>query len=189
MDAAFLADSFAAGLTYDRYLLTGTPEQQRRWRQVHQAASLRPEQTALVAGFVRQMKILVVSGIWCGDCIEQCPLLARIAEVNPARVDLRFVDRDEQKTLSKQLRINGGDRVPVVLFLAEDDELCAIYGDRPLSRYRALAAKQLGVSCSTGLVVPGESELTATMQDWLDEVERVQLMLRLSGRLRQKYGD
>jgi len=28
-----------------------------------------------------------------------------------------------------------------------------------------------------------------TLQDWLDEVERIQLMLRLSTRLRQKYGD
>jgi len=27
------------------------------------------------------------------------------------------------------------------------------------------------------------------MQDWLDEVERVHLLLRLSGRLRQKHGD
>jgi hypothetical protein len=31
--------------------------------------------------------------------------------------------------------------------------------------------------------------MAATVQDWLDEIERVQLMLRLSGRLRQKHGD
>ena len=135
------------------------------------------------------MKILIVSGIWCGDCVEQCPLLERIAEANRARIDLRLLDRDEHRELSVQLKVNGGDRVPVALFLAEDHELCSIFGDRPLSRYRALAAKQLGPSCPTGLVVPGDEELTATIQDWLDEVERVQLMLRLSGRLRKKYND
>jgi hypothetical protein len=31
--------------------------------------------------------------------------------------------------------------------------------------------------------------MAATLQDWVDEVERIQLMLRVSPRLRQKYGD
>ena len=106
-----------------------------------------------------------------------------------AAIALRLLDRDEHKDLSSQLRINGGDRVPVALFLSEDNELCSVFGDRPLSRYRALAARQLGPSCPTGLFVPESDELAATLQDWLNEVERVQLMLRLSGRLRQKHGD
>ena len=125
------------------------------------------------------MKILVVSGVWCGDCVQQCPLLARIAEANPARIDLRFVDRDQHRDLTDRVRINGGDRVPAALFLAEDHELCAVYGDRTLQRYRALAVRQLGPSCPTGIVPPDKGEMTATLQDWLDEVERIQLMLRL----------
>jgi thiol-disulfide isomerase/thioredoxin len=189
MNAGFLAAKFARALPYDRYLASGTPDQQRRWRQFHETVALTQAQKALLAGFARDMKLLVVSGIWCGDCVQQCPLLARIAEANPARLDLRFLDRDEHRDLSEPLRINAGDRVPVVLFLAEDHELCAIYGDRPLSRYRALAARQLGPSCPTGLVVPPQEETAATLQDWLDEVERIQLMLRLSARLRQKHGD
>jgi thiol-disulfide isomerase/thioredoxin len=189
MESAFLSQKFAAALPYDRYLETGTAEQQRRWQQVYDAARLTPAQTALVAGFAREMKVLVVSGIWCGDCVQQCPLMQRIAEANPDRVLLRLLDRDVHKDLSSGLRINGGDRVPAVLFLAEDHELCAVFGDRPLSRYRALAARQLGPSCPTGLVVPEQDELSATLQDWLNEIERVQLMLRLSARLRQKHGD
>src|SRR5262249_49408656 len=127
--------------------------------------------------------------IWCGDCVQQCPLIARIAEANPGRVELRFVDRDLHKDLSGQVRINAGDRVPVALFLAEDGELCSIFGDRTLSRYRALAAKRLGAACPVPIVPPGADELAATLQDWRDELERIQLMLRLSARLRQKHGD
>lgn len=189
MEAAFLSEKFAQALPYDRYVRTGTEEQQRRWQRVYEAARLTEAQQRLVAGFARSMKVLVVSGIWCGDCVEQCPLLARIAEANGSRIDLRLLDRDEHGDLSKSLRINGGDRVPVLLFLAEDHELCSVYGDRTLSRYRALAARQLGPACPTGLVVPGEEELAATLADWLGEFERVQLMLRLSARLRQKHGD
>jgi thiol-disulfide isomerase/thioredoxin len=189
MDAHELSSFYANALPYDRYVATGTAEQQRRWLQVFEAATLKPQQTALVAGFVREMKVLVVSGIWCGDCVQQCPLLARIAMANAAKVAVRFVDRDEQKALSKRLKINGGDRVPVALFLAEDYELCSIFGDRTLNRYRALAVHLLGPSCPTGIMAPDAGELAATLQDWLDEFERVQLMLRLSGRLRQKHGD
>jgi thiol-disulfide isomerase/thioredoxin len=189
MQAAELSAFFAEALPYDRYLATGTAEQQRRWQQVFDAAKLTAQQTALIGGFVRDMKVLVVSGIWCGDCVQQCPFLEHIARANAKRIDLRFVDRDEKKALSSQLRVNAGDRVPVALFLAEDFELCATFGDRTLNRYRALAIRQLGPSCPTGIVLPDAGEIAATLQDWLNEFERVQLMLRLSGRLRQKHGD
>jgi thiol-disulfide isomerase/thioredoxin len=189
MKPSYLAEQFDAALPYDRYVQTGTEEQQCRWRQVYDAARLTDAQKALLAGFVRDMKILVVSGIWCGDCVQQCPLLQRCAEGNSGKIDLRFVDRDVHRDLTECVRINGGDRVPVALFLAEDHELCATFGDRTLQRYRALAARQLGPSCPTGIVAPDKDEMTATLQDWLDEVERVQLMLRLSARLRQKYKD
>ena len=87
------------------------------------------------------------------------------------------------------LMINGGQRVPVAVFLSEDWNEVARYGERTLSIYRKLAADQLGPSCPTGLIPPGPDELGATLQDWLDEIERVQLMLRLSARLRQKHND
>ena len=189
MNAAFLAERFSAALPYAEYVQTGTPEQQRRWQQVYDAAKLDAAQSSLVGGFVRSMKILVVSGIWCGDCVQQCPLLQRIAEAAPKAIDLTLVDRDQHRDLAEQVRLNGGDRVPVALFLSEDFELCGIFGDRTLSRYRALAAKQLGASCPIGLTPPGAQELTQTLQDWLNEFERIQLMLRISPRLRQKHGD
>ncbi len=120
MRASLLTENFAAALPYDRYVRAGTEQQQNRWQQVHDAAGLTDAQRRVVAGFARDMKILVISGIWCGDCVHQCPLLARIAEANPARIDLRFVDRDQHRDLTDRVRINGGDRVPVALFLAED---------------------------------------------------------------------
>ncbi len=52
-----------------------------------------------------------------------------------------------------------------------------------------LKPQQVGAACQLpGAEVAGD-ELAATLQDWLDEFERVQLLLRLSPRLRQKRGD
>jgi thiol-disulfide isomerase/thioredoxin len=188
-NAPYLSDKFVSGLSYDRYLQTGTEEQQRRWTQVYDAARLTEAQKQLVAGFVREMKILIFSGIWCGDCVQQCPLIDRIAEANPGKIDLRFVERPKESELVPELRINGGNRVPVVIFLSEDNEWCATTGDRTINRYRALARAKLGPLCPTGIVAPEKDELDATLGDWLNDVERVQLMLRLTPRLRQKYQD
>ena len=189
MTADFFSAKFAAALPYDRYVQTGTEEHRRRWRQVYDAAMLTEAQRQLLAGFVRPMNLLVISGIWCGDCVQQCPLLARAAEANPAKISLRLVDRDQHRDLMEAFRVNAGDRVPIALFLAEDFEFCAAYGDRTINRYRAFAHRRLGPACPTGIVAPDREELNATLADWLVEIERVQLMLRLSARLRQKHGD
>jgi thiol-disulfide isomerase/thioredoxin len=189
MNSAYFQNKFAAALPYDRYVQSGTDEQFRRWKQVYDAASLTEPQKNLLSGFVRQMNLLIISGIWCGDCVQQCPLIARIAEAAPEKIALRILDRDQHRDLIESYRVNAGDRVPIVLFLSEDFEFCSAYGERTINRYRAIAQRQLGPACPTGIVGPDKDELNATLADWLIEVERIQLMLRMSPRLRQKYGD
>jgi thiol-disulfide isomerase/thioredoxin len=189
LTAAYLKEKFSIALTYEAYLQSGTDEQQRRWTQVYNAAHLGADPTRLVEGFTRSMHVLIDSGIWCGDCVQQIPLLQRIAEGNPRQIQLRILDRDQHRDLTDQLHINGGQRVPVVLFMAEDFELCSVAGDRTLHRYRAMARRQLGASCPVAIAGPDPDELASTLGDWLDEFERVQLMLRLSTRLRQLHGD
>jgi thiol-disulfide isomerase/thioredoxin len=187
MNAAYLKSKHAEGLGYDAYLATDA-DKAANWNAIDEAVALTPAQRTLLEGFTRDMKVLVVSGIWCGDCVQQGPLIQKIAAASP-RIDLRWVDRDEHKELAEQLKINAGLRVPVAIFMAEDYEPVSIFGDRTLSRYRAMAAKQLGGACPLpGAPVP-QDELDATLQDWLDEFERVHLLLRLSGRLRQTHGD
>lgn len=190
--AETLRSHFERALPYHEYVATGSAPQQESWRRIYDKTALTESQIRLVAGFTRSMPVMVLSGVWCGDCVQQCPLIARIAEANQSphgRIDLRFIDRDEHKPLSDAVRICGGNRVPTAIFMAEDHEFVSILGDRTLSRYRALAARHLGPSCPLpGAPVPDE-EIAATLQDWIDEFERVNLLLRLSARLRQKHGD
>ena len=68
--------------------------------------------------------------------------------------------------------INGGARVPVVVFLSEDWQEVSRYGERTLSIYRKLAADQLGPSCPTGLVPPADEALATITAEWLAEFER-----------------
>lgn len=189
LNAEYLKSKFEQAHAYDAYVTTGTDAQKDGWQKIYDQARLTDEQVKLVGAFTRQMKVLVSSGVWCGDCVQQIPLLEKIAEASNGTIDLRIVDRDEHSDLAEQIQICGGMRVPVAIFMAEDFELVSLFGDRTLTRYRAIAKKQLGAACAIpGAPVP-DDELAGTLQDWLDEVERVHLLLRLSTRLRQKHND
>jgi hypothetical protein len=180
---------FEAALPYASFLNRyASPAQRERWDAMHARIALDSSQLALLDGFVRRMPVLCVTGAWCGDCINQCPAFDHFARTSKV-IDMRFLDRDAHPEVADELSINGGKRVPVVVFLSEDGHEVSRYGERTLSTYRRLAASQLGPACPTGLVAPAPDALASTVSDWLGEFERAQLILRLSPRLRQKHGD
>ncbi len=192
-----LRSAFAAALPYDAYVATGRPEQQSNWNAFHARVRLTIPQRALIAAFTRRVNILVISGTWCGDCVQQCPILDHVAKVFPAPannpdapgVDLRFVDRDEHIALSNMVKICGGNRVPTAIFTNEEHEFLFLAGDRTISSYRAIAARQLGSSCpAPGAPIPSD-EVLATTADWLTELEKAHLIVRLSPKLRGKHRD
>ena len=171
---------FSVGLPYADFLKNhGSEEHRRRWADLHARVQLTKDQQTLIGSFKREMKVVCLAGTWCGDCVNQCPIFERFAAINP-RIVIRYFDRDTHSDLTAELKVCGGARVPVLVFLSEDNFEVGRYGDRTLSKYRKLAADQFGPACPTGLVPP---------EDWLDEFERAQLILRTSARLRQKHGD
>lgn len=182
------ASHFAGALEYGAFLERfGSPEHQDRWSSVFKQLHLTDKQRSLLASFNREMNVLCLAGAWCGDCVSQCPIFEHFAQACP-RIHLRFADRDADAPVAAELRICGGGRVPVVVFLSGDFAECARYGDRTLSRYRTMAGELTGAACPTGLMTSGDA-LADAAEDWLREFERVQLMLRLSPRLRQRHGD
>lgn len=188
MRADYLKQKHDAGLSYADYVATGETQKQQDWQSIYDQIPLTEKQKALLGSFTRKMNVIGLSGTWCGDCVQQGPLIQRIAEGSDL-IDLRWLDRDEHSDLQERVRINAGNRVPALIFCAEDHEFVSWYGDRTLTRYRAMAAKNLGGACPMpGAPIP-DDELSGTLADWLNEFERVQLLLRLSGRLRQKHGD
>jgi thiol-disulfide isomerase/thioredoxin len=176
-------------LPYDAFLgKYGSEAHRARWRATYDDVKLTPTQLDLLRDFRRKTNVLVLAGAWCGDCVRQCPIFSRLAEAAPA-LDIRYLDRDEHSDAQRELQINGGNRVPVVVFFSEDGFEVARYGDRTLSTYQDMMEKQTGVVCASGLARANDPLLDRVTQDWLDQFERVQWILRLSPRLRHKHGD
>lgn len=180
---------FGEALSYGAFLdRHASTEHRRRWDAIHGRVRLTDTQKQLLNGFVREMPVLVLNGAWCGDCINQCPIFDHFAQASP-RIHLRFLDRDARPEVRDALAVNGGFRVPVAVWLSEDFHEVGHFGDRTLAGYRQMAIEQLGPACPSGIVPPSDDLLKAVTAEWLGHFERAQLLLRLSGRLRDKHGD
>lgn len=255
-------------------------DQRKRWQGVYDAVALTPAQQSLLAGFRRQMKVLCLTGVWCGDCVNACPIFQRFAEAQ-GLIDLRFIHRaqrweapsadapapagaapdpedirskpigkilvawgiltpervekallaqEEQKQKGMEIRIGdvmkqmglvteneldralaaqmgfasmedadrqvavelsicGAPRVPMLVFISEDNYECGRFGERTLATYRDKVMKMQGAACPTGLVAPPSDLLQANVNEWLGYFERIQLMLMTSPRLMKLHGE
>ena len=190
MNKDILQGKFERGLSYADFVATGEPLGHRDpWDMRYEQLHLSAEQDQFVKAFTRQIHVLCLTGTWCGDCALQGSAMARIAEANP-KIHLRFVPKsNEHAELVVKAVINNGFRVPVTWFMAEDFETVSWFGDRTLSRYRSMARKGLAPELVEHLAPPPADPVREVLSEVLEEFERVQLLLRLSTRLRSKHDD
>ena len=184
-----LFDHFAAALPLNDFLNKyGGPVHRSRWQATFDAVTLTGPQKQLLKSFTRETNALVLAGAWCGDCASQCPIFDRFAKAAPV-LKVRYLDNADHPDVQAELSINGGKRIPAVVFFSEDGYEVARYGERTLSKYRQMMRDFAGDSCPTGIGTSNDPLLAQVTQDWLNEFERVQWLLRLSARLRQRHGD
>jgi len=186
--SALWKEAFAEALSYLEYVKTGTPAQQERWQAYRERVSLSDEQRGIAHGFKRRMNVLVLSGMWCGDCARQCPIFDLIGSAASA-LDIRFLDNQSNTRVRDELRIHGASRVPVVVFLSEDFFEVGRFGDRQLAAYRRKSRTELGAACDAGIVPPSSDDLGEEVAQWFECFEREEHLLRLSPFLRRRHND
>src|SRR5437870_982090 len=152
---------FEQGLTYQDFLARyANAGQKERWQKIYDSVALTTAQRSLLGFFRRAMNVVCLAGAWCGDCVNQCPIFEHFARATD-RIAMRYFDRDLHPELAAELKICGGARVPVLVFLSEDGfEVCR-FGDRTLAKYRQMAADQTGAACPSGLVLSKDGLLAA----------------------------
>jgi thiol-disulfide isomerase/thioredoxin len=182
-----LYERFSAALPMDHFLSKyGTAAHRERWKATFDTVQLSPEQKQLLGAFTRKTNVMVLAGAWCGDCSGQCPIFNRFADAAPV-LNIRYLDNADHADVQKYLSINGGNRVPVAVFFSEDGYEVSRYGERTLAKYRDMVRSLSRETCPTG--IGSDPLMVQITQDWLNEFERVQWLLRLSTRLRKLHGD
>ena len=181
--------AFEQANDYETYLSDSPDKHSERWvNMARELPALSEEQIGRLRGYGRRLNVLVSSGVWCGDCVRQVPMLRQITEAGDS-IDLRIIDREANERLREELRIVGALRVPMVVFLSEDFWEVQRAGDRSLTAYRGKAQREVGAACSLGVIAPPPDELAAEQAEWVDLFEQALLKLRLSPPLRERYGD
>jgi thiol-disulfide isomerase/thioredoxin len=181
-------NSFNKGLKFTDYLDTGTEIQKEKWENYSKVTKISDAQIYEIKEFKREMNIFCLSGIWCGDCMRQGPILEKIAKES-SKINLHFFENEAFSEIRDEVRIIGGTRVPVIIICSEDFLEVTRFGDRTLSTYERKAKRELGNACDAGLVPPKEEEMLKESTEWFNVIKRAQLMLRLSPSLREKHND
>lgn len=75
---------------------------------------------------------LVLTEAWCGDAAHSVPVMAKIAALDPEKINLKIILRDENLPIMEQYLTNGGRSIPkLVAFDSQSDEELFQWGPRP----------------------------------------------------------
>lgn len=99
-----------------------------RMRRLNKTIKLTEEE---LATFSKMQKLtwLVLSESWCGDAAQTLPVMNKIAEASD-KVDIKIVFRDENLDLMNHFLTNGGQAIPKVIILNDNNEVLNTWGSR-----------------------------------------------------------
>lgn len=126
-----MTERFEAAQTMEQFIAAA--EQNRElWRSLYARAALEPAALEAARSLPGRRRLLVLAEDWCGDAFNTVPVLARLAEAVPERLDLRVLRRDDNVDLmDAHLSPSGGRAIPVVIVLDENDREVGWWGSRP----------------------------------------------------------
>ncbi len=76
------------------------------------------------------IKILAISESWCGDCVENLPIVAKLASIYPC-FELMVFSRDDNLEIMDKFLTLGKRTIPVFVFFHESGDEIGRFVERP----------------------------------------------------------
>ncbi|HEV7127377.1 MAG TPA: thioredoxin family protein [Ktedonobacterales bacterium] len=125
-------ERFAQGMTYDAYKAQMTRNQER-FEANERHVQLDQDDLAAFQHLPRPLDVLVLAEDWCGDVINNLPILGRLAAAS-GKLNLRIFLRDQHLDLIDQYLKDGKFRsIPVFVFFDERFAEIGRFIERPAS--------------------------------------------------------
>ncbi|HEY7349642.1 MAG TPA: thioredoxin family protein [Ktedonobacterales bacterium] len=135
-------ERFEQGWTYDEFKARMTRNQER-FAANERELILDPADVAVFKSLPRSLNVLVIAEDWCGDVINNLPILGRLAEES-GKLNLRVFLRDQNADLMDQYLKDGQFRsIPVFAFFDEQFRELGRFIERPASVTERNARKRL----------------------------------------------
>ena len=129
---AVTRERFAQGMTYDEFKQQMTRNRERLEAN-ERGVQLRPEDLAAFRALPQPLNVLALAEDWCGDVIDNLPVLERIA-AESGKLITRIFLRDQNPDLMDQYLKDGEFRsIPVFAFFDEQMNPLGHFIERPTS--------------------------------------------------------
>jgi hypothetical protein len=129
---AVTRERFEQGMTYDEFKAQMTRNQER-FAANEQNLTLSPEDVAAFKKLAQPLHVLVLAEDWCGDVIDNLPILGRLAQES-GKLDVRVFLRDQNADLMDQYLNQGQYRsIPVFVFFDDAFREIGRFIERPAS--------------------------------------------------------
>ena len=129
---AVTRERLSQGMTYEQYKSQMTRNQER-FEQNEQSVKLTAQQLAPLKNLSRPLDVLVIGEDWCGDVIDNLPILGRLAQES-GKLNLHVFLRDQNLDLIDQYLNQGKFRsIPVFVFFDENMNELGRFIERPQS--------------------------------------------------------
>ncbi|HEX9057192.1 MAG TPA: thioredoxin family protein [Ktedonobacterales bacterium] len=125
-------ERFEQGMTYDEFKRQMTRNQER-FEANERRLVLDPEDLAAFKNLPRPLNVLVLAEDWCGDVIDNLPVLGRVA-AESGKLTVRIFLRDQHPDLMDQF-LNQGQYRSIPVFAFFDDQFAELgrFIERPAS--------------------------------------------------------
>jgi hypothetical protein len=141
---AVTRERFEQGLTYDQFKAQMTRNQER-FEANERAFQPVEEDVAVFRQLPRPLNVLVLAEDWCGDVVDNLPILGRLADVT-GKLNVRIFLRDQNLDLMDQYLNRGEFRsIPVFAFFDEGFREIGRFIERPetVTERRAVVRRAL----------------------------------------------
>jgi Thioredoxin len=141
---AVTRERFEQGMSYDAYKAQMTRNQER-FAENERLLQLDQNDVAAFAQLPQPLNVLVLAEDWCGDVIDNLPVLGGLAEAS-GKLNLRVFLRDQNPDLMDQYLNKGEFRsIPVFVFFDNDFNELGHFIERPesVTARRAQQRKEL----------------------------------------------
>ncbi|HEV2235356.1 MAG TPA: thioredoxin family protein [Ktedonobacterales bacterium] len=137
-------ERFEQGLTYDEFTARMTRNQER-FAASEAAVALDADDLAAFRRLPQALNVLVLAEDWCGDVIDNLPVLGRLAEAS-GKLNVRIFLRNANPDLMDQYLNQGQFRsIPVFAFFDEHFNALGHFIERPQSVTQARAARRAAI--------------------------------------------
>ena len=128
-----------AGQTWEAWLAAGDPAKRAEMEKIYKEVQLSADDSKYLKGLQRTVYLLAIAEDWCGDVRRNVPVAARICAENPAKLQMRCVDKESKPQLMVRYLTNAAEAIPIVVFFNDGFVEVGNWGPRPAECKRFIA--------------------------------------------------